>query len=75
MPPGCSRLVEDRREPSSVKKWPNAKVAPSWCSETTDNAHGAKLPENLANIALSGQNGTLINGSATSKAVSWPKDR
>jgi len=27
-----------------------------------DNGYGAKLPENPANIALSGQNSTLING-------------
>jgi hypothetical protein len=26
------------------------------------NKHRAKLPENYANIALSGQNGLLING-------------
>jgi hypothetical protein len=29
-----------------------------------DNRHWAKLPENPTNIALSGQNGKLINGSA-----------
>jgi hypothetical protein len=28
------------------------------------NKHRAKLPENPADIALSGQNGLLINGSA-----------
>jgi hypothetical protein len=29
-----------------------------------DNGNGAKLRENPTNIALSGQNGKLINGSA-----------
>jgi hypothetical protein len=47
---------------SFVKKLPNVKVEPSWCLESTDNWYGAKLPENRANIALSGQKGTLING-------------
>jgi len=37
-------------------------MSPSWCPEIADNWHGAKLPENPANIALSGQNGQLING-------------
>jgi hypothetical protein len=36
--------------------------SPSWRLEIADNKHGAKLPENPANIALSGQNGKLING-------------
>jgi hypothetical protein len=31
---------------------------PQWRPEITDNRHWAKLPENPANIALSGQNGT-----------------
>jgi hypothetical protein len=35
---------------------------PSWCPEIVDNGHWAKLPENPTNIALSGQNGKLING-------------
>jgi hypothetical protein len=30
--------------------------------EITDKRHRAKLPENPVNIALSGQNGKLING-------------
>ena len=37
---------------------------PLWRPETADNRHGAKLLENPANIALSRQNGKLINGSA-----------
>ena len=36
--------------------------ASSWRLEIADNRHRAKLPENPANIALSGQNGKLING-------------
>ena len=36
--------------------------APSWRLEMADNGHRAKLPENPANIVLSGQNGKLING-------------
>jgi hypothetical protein len=39
---------------------------PSWHPEMADNRHRAKLPENQANIALSGQKGQIINGSATS---------
>jgi len=31
------------------------------------NKHRAKLPENPANIALSGQNDLLINGSASNE--------
>jgi hypothetical protein len=31
----------------------------------------AKLPENPANIALSGQKGLLINGSASNSQLSW----
>jgi hypothetical protein len=34
---------------------------------STANKHRAKLPENPANIALSGQNGLLINGYALLK--------
>ena len=34
----------------------------SWRPEIADNRHWAKLPKNPANIALSGQNGQLING-------------
>jgi hypothetical protein len=41
--------------------------SPSWRPEIADNWHWAKLPENLANIALSGQNGQLINGSASQR--------
>ena len=36
--------------------------SPSWRPENIDNRHRAKLLENQANIALSGQNGQLING-------------
>ena len=36
--------------------------SPSWRRESADNQDRAKLPENPANIALSGQNGKLING-------------
>jgi hypothetical protein len=36
--------------------------SPLWRPEIADNAPGAKLPENLTNITLSGQNGQLING-------------
>ena len=36
--------------------------SPSWRPEIADNRHRAKLPENPSNIALSGQNGLLING-------------
>jgi hypothetical protein len=32
---------------------------------SADNGHWAKVPENHANIALSGQNDLLINGSAS----------
>src|SRR5712691_12984687 len=32
--------------------------SPSWRPETVENRHGAKLPKNPVNIALSGQNGT-----------------
>ena len=39
-------------------------IPPWWCPEIADNRHRAKLPENQSNIALSGQNGKLINGSA-----------
>jgi hypothetical protein len=38
-------------------------TSPSWCRKIADKWHRAKLPENPANIALSGQNGLLINGS------------
>jgi hypothetical protein len=34
------------------------------CPEIADNRHRAKLPENQFNIALSRQNGKLINGCA-----------
>ena len=37
---------------------------PSWQREMADNSHRAKLPENLSNIRLSGQNGQIINGLA-----------
>jgi hypothetical protein len=33
-----------------------------WCPTSADKWHRAKLPENPANIALSGQKGLLING-------------
>ena len=36
--------------------------SPSWRPETDNNRYGAKLPENPANIELSGQNSKLING-------------
>jgi hypothetical protein len=39
----------------------------SWRPVSAANKHRAKLPENPANIALSGQKGLLINGSATYK--------
>jgi len=39
--------------------------SPSWRPAIVDNGYGAKLPENPTNIALSGQNGKLINGSAS----------
>jgi hypothetical protein len=35
---------------------------PSWRPASADNGHWAKLPENPANIALSGKNGKIING-------------
>jgi hypothetical protein len=35
-----------------------------WCPQIADNRHRTKLPENQFNIALSWQNGKLINGSA-----------
>jgi len=38
--------------------------SPSRHFAIADNRYGAKLPENLAVITLSGQNGKLINGSA-----------
>jgi hypothetical protein len=34
----------------------------SWRPASADHGHGAKLPENRATMALSGQNGLLING-------------
>jgi hypothetical protein len=34
----------------------------SWRPASADNGHWAKVPENHANIALSGQNDLLING-------------
>jgi hypothetical protein len=37
-------------------------LAPPGRQEIANNGHGAKLPENPANIALSGQKSTLING-------------
>jgi predicted metalloprotease len=36
--------------------------APFWRLESADKRHRAKLPENPANITLSGQKGLLING-------------
>ena len=33
---------------------------PSWCCESDDNRHGAKLLKNSTNITLSGRNGQLI---------------
>jgi hypothetical protein len=36
--------------------------SPLWHPEIADHGQGAKLPENLANIALSGQNDKLISG-------------
>jgi len=38
------------------------RIPPRWCPESADNRHRAKLPENRPNIALSGQNGKIING-------------
>ena len=38
---------------------------PPWRPEIADNWHRAKLPENPTNIILSGQKGTLSNGSAS----------
>jgi hypothetical protein len=35
---------------------------PSWHPEMADNRHRAKLPDNQANVALSGQKGKIING-------------
>jgi hypothetical protein len=35
---------------------------PSWRPKSADHKHRAKLPENQFNIALSEQNGQLING-------------
>jgi hypothetical protein len=41
----------------------NRPIIPQWwCPEMVDSRHRAKLPENPANIALSGQNGKLISG-------------
>jgi hypothetical protein len=37
--------------------------------EIVDHGHGAKLPENPANIMLSGQKGMLIYGSAPRSAL------
>jgi len=36
--------------------------SPSWHLAIAANKHRAKLPENPTSIALSGQNGKLING-------------
>jgi hypothetical protein len=41
------------------------KVFPSYEPAIVENEQEAELPENQANIALSGQNSMLINGSAT----------
>jgi hypothetical protein len=41
----------------------------SWRPASIDNGHGAKLPENHANISLSGQNGLLSNGSPHERTV------
>jgi hypothetical protein len=38
------------------------KVSVSWRAETADNRYGVALPENPANIALSGQNDMFITG-------------
>jgi hypothetical protein len=38
------------------------RFALSWRPASADNRYWAKMPENPANIALSGQNGLLING-------------
>jgi hypothetical protein len=38
------------------------RAASSECPASTDNGDWAKLPENPAKIALSGQKGLLING-------------
>ena len=43
--------------------------SPSWNPVIADNRHRAKLPKNPTNIALSGQNGRLINGWAASMKV------
>jgi hypothetical protein len=42
----------------------------SWRPASADNRYWAKLPENPANTALSGQNGLLINGQAEKKIMS-----
>jgi hypothetical protein len=41
----------------------------SWHPAIADNKHWAKLPENHANMTLSGQKGLLINGSASRKQI------
>jgi hypothetical protein len=43
----------------------------SWRPMSAANKHRAKLPENPANIVLSGQNGLLINGWAVVQRASF----
>jgi hypothetical protein len=42
-------------------------LPPQWCPEIAANRQRAKVPENSANIALSGQNGKIINGSVVTQ--------